>query len=684
MKEKEVFKKVIDNNFPNKEEIKYKAKNYTIKRRISAWKKGLLVTSICLVVTLGIFTGLLASFSPIEANNNLSPQNIDDYTELFSVIENFNDQQSSVNVDNFFGGLRSDKATNDMVTESQNSVDSASPTAGGADSETSQTNVQTEGMDEGDLVKVKGQYIYKLNSEGCTIVNANSGEMTILSSIVVDNYVPFELYISEDNSKLIMIGGVYDYEYSDNYLDIEPMYDYYCCINYSKTDIRIYDITDKSAPALDRKLVVEGDYFTSRLETDTNRLYYIVNYHFYYGNEDNYIPKIEDSAENEGEITNIPANRMYYYDDIINYSYLIVGYIDLDEPETNACQAAYLGLSGTIYVSSDNIYVATYDYYGIYERNVFGWVKSADDACAMTRIVKISLDDLEQKALTRVKGQIKDRYSLDEFNGYLRVAATLYTNTTSNAVYVLDSNLELSDKIENIAKGETIYSVRFNGDTGSLVTFERVDPYYRLDLSDPYDIGISDGLKKPGVSYYIHYIEGTDYTIGIGRSTDPDSEWVTWTGIEVILYYNSPDDPLADPVIVTECFIEGNCYAEILYEPKALLYDKEKGILGFAYERWNYGHYYSYSSMEQGFALFGFDTSAEDNEDKLYYRGTLSNLSGEIDMNYNYNFYCNNYWSFISRGLYIGDYIYTISDRYITSYDMATLTEIDQIAILND
>ncbi len=670
MKEKDLFKKTVEENLADKEKIRFKAKEGKAKspRYIPNWKKGLAVTIICVVVSIAAFTGMLASFSPVSPSNNLTPQTVNDYSEVISVIESFNSAQENFNVSDFFSEMLGGMKAMDAAPGSE-SITYESDT--NSVERSSETNVQTEGMDEGDLVKVRGQYIFKLNSNGCAIISAINGQMSLLASIDVENYVPVEMYVSEDNARLVMIGGIY--EYGNTYpMRAEPMYDCYYCMSYYKTDIRVYDITDKSLPVLEREIMLDGNYYTSRLEESTNRLYYVLNYYFYYGNEESYIPTIKDSAVNMGEEEYMPSSDLYYYDDIANNNYMIIGYIDLDEPETDAKQAAYLGLSGTTYVSSDNIFVATYDYNTIYQKNILGWVRR-DTSYGVTRIVKISLEDLEQEALTRVKGRIKDRYSLDEYQGFLRVAVTVNASPRYNAVYVLDTALELTDKIEDIAPGESIYAVRFNGDTGSLVTFQTVDPYYRLDLSNPYDIKISDGLKKPGVSYYIHYIEGTPYTIGIGRSTNPDSQWVQWNGIEVVLYYNDPENPLADPVIVDEYVIEGDCYAEILYEPKALLYDKELGIFGFSYQKWSYSYNYYYSSMLQGFALFSFDTAAEEDEDKLTYRATLSN-SGRVDMNSNYDDYYNAYWSFISRGVFIGDYIYTISDRSIASYNIETLT----------
>lgn len=682
MKEKDLFKKSVGENLADKEKIRFKAKEGGTKssRYIPTWKKGLAVTVVCIVVCIAALSGMFASFSPVSPSTNYTAQPINDYSEIISVIDNFNSGEESFNVSDFFSDVLGGAKTADMAPNSESfTADSAT----GSVERTSETNVQTEGMDEGDLVKVRGQYIYKLNSNGCTIISASNGQMSILASIDVENYVPVEMYVSEDNARLVMIGGIYNY--GKVYpMRAEPMYDCFCYMSYYKTNIRVYDITDKDLPVLQREISVDGSYYTSRLEEETNRLYYIVNYYFYYGKEESYIPKITDSTVNSGDEQSMPSSDLYYYDDIANNNYMIIGYIDLDQPETDAKQAAYLGLSGTIYVSADNIFVTTYDYNTIYEKNILGWVRR-DTSYGLTRIVKISLDDLEQKALTRIKGTIKDRYSLDEYQGYLRIAVTVNTFPRYNAVYVLDGNLEMTDKIENIAEGESIYSVRFNGDTGSLVTFQTVDPYYRLDLSNPYDINISDGLKKPGVSYYIHYIEGTPYTIGIGRSTNPDSEWVQWNGIEVVLYYNDPDNPLADPVIVDQYVIRGDCYAEILYEPKALLYDKELGILGFAYQKWNYSNYYYYSSMEQGFAVFSFDTEAADDDDKLTYHTTLTNIaSGTVDMRNNYNYYYDTYWSFVSRGIFIGDYIYTISDKVIASYDIATLTLSERLTLWDE
>ncbi len=231
--------------------------------------------------------------------------------------------------------------------------------------------------------------------------------------------------------------------------------------------------------------------------------------------------------------------------------------------------------------------MATYDYQSVYKINAFGWVTTSD-AVGSTRIVKIALSDLKQKAVARVEGTISDRYWMDEYNGYLRVATSVWGSTQYTNIFVLDSNLSVKGKITNIAPGESIYSVRFNKETGSLVTFKQVYPYFNLNLSDPSNPTISRGLKEDGVSYYIHYIGDTSYTIGVGRMSEVvNSGWgerVIWTGLKVSLYDNSSGEAVNIKTVV----LEGSCYSELFYNPKALLYDEAKGLFAFSYENWQY------------------------------------------------------------------------------------------------
>ncbi|MFW5780716.1 MAG: beta-propeller domain-containing protein [Bacillota bacterium] len=669
MKENDFYKKIIEENMPDKERIRQRA--ISNGRQIKPSKKYIKrkALAIAMVTILVLVIGFVTSTLIYVPQNydDVSPRSVRSYSDIEKTIEKFNKEQNNFSIDSLFGMFRG------ATSEDMNSIDEDA-----AESDFSTTNIQTEGMDEGDIVKTDGEYIYKLNTTGCAIVEVDNGQMDIVSSIELENYVPYELYINDD--LLIMVGGLYENNIRMGGGDIEPMIDCFSYVHTKKTDIRIYDISEKNSPELQRQITMDGAYHTSRLDLQNRDMYFIINYSFYNGQEEGIIPEIIDSAMGDEERL-IPEENLYIYDDIKHFGYMILGKINLDEPEGESLMKAYMGLGGEIYMSSDNIFVATYDQDIAYDKNIFGWVRVNDETRPTTRIVKISLDNLEQTAYTRVDGRVKDRYSMDEYEGYLRVATTVDSaSNLYNNLYVLKSDLSEASSVENIAPGEMIYATRFNEDKASIITFDKIDPYFVFDLSDPYNPVITGELKEDGVSYYIHYIEDTDYTIGIGRMSELQVnngwEFVVWTGLKVTLYDNSS----GTAVNIASYVIEGSCHAEILHNPKALLYDKDKGLVAFSYERWYYeNNMQYYNSMEQGLAMFKFDLENPEDEEKLIYRGTLTNLEDEINPHEGFNNYYDRYLSFIERGVRVGDYIYTISDRYIVSYDINTLEEINEL-----
>lgn len=651
MKESKFYKKVVSDNIIDKERIRQNVLNQSAsykKPKFTA-KKIFAIAAVVLLVIVASF----ATLSSIYYTPKVRPSEMKttkNYKQIVSVIDDFRAKENPFRLD-----LPSFKATSPAP---------GAPISESLNNDYSKTNVQTKGMDEGDIVKTDGAYIYKLSTQGMFIISTNNGQMAVESSIVIDNYVPKELYVSEDY--IILVGGVYYYEPSNYYGQIEPLADVFSYMSYSKTDIRVYNIQNKKSPELKRQLVIDGNFETSRLNEATGEFLYMVNYNFYYGKEETYIPKISDSEVEDGKEMQIPAENIFYYDDVVSYNYLVVGKIDINSADTISAYAAYLGLGGLKYVSNENIYVATYDYQSNQKVNIFGWVSSSSSFVTQTRIVKINFSSLKPTAAAKIEGTIKDRYSIDEYDGYLRVAATTRSNGSFSRVYVLASDLSLSGLIDNIAPGERIYSVRFNGTTGSLVTFRQVDPYFNLDLSDPKNPKISKGLKEDGVSHYIHYIGDTSYTIGVGRMSEEQGQGVRWTGLKVSLYDNSS----GEAVNISTHIIYGSCHSELFYNPKALMYNEERGLFAFTYENWTYSYNsYQYNTMTQGLAVFSFDLT-KDGADKLEYNTTLSNFNNGIDV---YNNYYKNYRSYITRGIQIGNYVYTISDKYIKAYDITNL-----------
>jgi inhibitor of cysteine peptidase len=143
-----------------------------------------------------------------------------------------------------------------------------------------------------------------------------------------------------------------------------------------------------------------------------------------------------------------------------------------------------------------------------------------------TEIIKIGLDGLTVTANGSVPGSLLNQFSMDEYNGYLRLATTVSngfgfswfwaSGGSVNDIYVLNGNLSIVGSVQDLGLAEQIYSARFVGDKGYLVTYQQTDPFYILDLSDPLHPQLKGELKIPGYSSYLHPISG-DRMLGIGE-----------------------------------------------------------------------------------------------------------------------------------------------------------------------
>lgn len=497
----------------------------------------------------------------------------------------------------------------------------------------STTNVQVDGIDESDIIKTDGEYIYYLKGVNgyseqnkIEIVKAD-GSNTRVTGVINpgkvlggSKYTAYGIYLYGD--KLILEGEiVVDGKYYASFA--------------------IFDISNKSAPVLERSVAQQGSLVSSRFKQ--GKMYYVVTC-----NADNInIPCVNDTfAGVDGEMD---VENIYWFDGIPTTTYTTIGVIDIDNPQADAYKA-YLGAGSDVYVSEDNIYIATTDYSKRYLTNGLRYWYSYEGA-VQTRVLKFSITDLTCLGGNEVNGYIKDRYSMDEYDNTFRIATSVYGVTTSenyNKVYVMDKDMALIGESECFGKGERIYSARFNGTIASIVTFRETDPLFKIDLSDPTNVKVSEGLEKEGVSMYLHNVEGTDYLIGLGRSANANG---TLTGIEVVLYDNSGDDA----TIINKIDYGSYGYAEALYDPRAILYDKDYDIIAFSvticskqgdkvlvngieYEYpETYGSYY---------AIFGFM------DGEIYLKGAVVLEQEE------------------ARGVRIGNYLYVVNDIYLTVHDI--------------
>jgi len=552
---------------------------------------------------------------------------------------------------------------------------------GNAGNDYAKTNVQHEGIDEGDIIKVDGGYIYKLSDAGLVIVSV-AGGMKISCKIDYENFVPAELFILGD--KLIVIGGVYEY-YPYNYggvtadiaVDVDACIDYWGWIRYNCTRVMVYDLKDRVNLQLLEQYDVEGGFMTSRLID--NKLILTVNYYYNFGDEDTYIPKINS---NEIDVSKISIYETQRY-----WCYYILCSINLNSLKLD--YSAHLGLYGMNYFSRDNVYFFCTDYDYVESELKYDGNGILTDyfysAFAYTTIVKVNLNSLKYAASNKIEGYVADRYYADEHKNNLRVVSlhNYYSYSYTNGkfaweddrhtnVYVLDGRLNVIGNIKKIAPGENIYSVRFHGDTGSIVTFLQTDPLFKLNLSNPRNPRISQGYEEDGVNTYLQYLS-KDVLLGLGLNGDGGR----LSGMKIALYDNSG----ADATLIKHIDIAVGCYAysEALYNPKAILNDTARNMFSFPMQSWEYGVDYKRDKLTQGLAVFEYNLKAENDNDKLLYKGVLSNID-DIKFDSWYDRY-DAYRAYITRGARIGDRIYTISDKYVTSYNAETLAFIEKLQI---
>ncbi len=232
---------------------------------------------------------------------------------------------------------------------------------------------------------------------------------------------------------------------------------------------------------------------------------------------------------------------------------------------------------GLIYSSPEALYLTNTEY------------DFSGDARETTEIFKFAYtpDGPVPVAAGVVVGRVLNQYSMSEHNGYLRMATTVgrrfgrfgQTNVSSNNVFVLDqvgAAMRLAGSIENIAPNETIQSARFVGDRGFLVTFEQIDPLFTLDLSDPTAPVVVGELKVPGFSTFLVPMD-ENHLLAVGEYI-PDDGFFFARGVQLSIFDITD---FANPVLKHLEVIggESGAYSEALHNPKAFTYFAEQGLV---------------------------------------------------------------------------------------------------------
>lgn len=486
----------------------------------------------------------------------------------------------------------------------------------------SQTNLQEIGVDEGDIVKTDGDYLYILSGQAVYIVRADGGNMTLTGKLTppaLDEEVQ-EMYLDGDLLCLIttnqLVATITSAE--EDMARKEEVADVLHVDEKSFTKVYTWNIKNRENPVLLGVTTQEGYYATSRRNGD---LLYLFT---------SYTPKIRQTREESsllpeagGEVMEI--SDVYLPEYAADSSYLVISSMNLRQPGALISRKAVVSGTGNYYVSTENIYIATWQY---------------DNNRAYTQILKFSYQDgiIRPVGVSNIRGEINDSFSLNESNGYLRVVATDWSGKTEvTRLYVLDEGMQICGKIDDLAPGESVRSARFLGDTGYFVTFRQTDPLFSVDLSDPRNPRILGELKVTGFSSYLHFY-GENLLLGLGQEVDPDSG--RYQGIKLSMFDIS--NP-ADVKEVGRYVLDKKYDCPGIYNYKAILADPGKNLIGFECD----GEYYVFSWQEgEGFVL---DFKKE--------------RSGEEDVCYSQE----------QRGLYIGRTFYltkNFGSYQIEAYDM--------------
>jgi len=542
----------------------------------------------------------------------------------------------------------------------------------------SKTNVQVTGVDEADIVKTDGKYIYLARGREVVVLKAYPpNELEVASKIKVEGYIR-GVYVYDD--KLVVI-------YSPT-PEIKPLKtivelpEAVVPVNIyigkiipfrSKVVVAIYDLSNREKPTLSNKVEVSGRYVSSRM---VKNVCYVITQHPIFLSNYIILPVVNGDAVSAKDIVCFRGDYPQVF--------TIVLALDVDGGDFNK-EVFMTGVSSYIYMSEKNLYLLTQGRFYVYEilcevakavgveipigqgedvnnlksmviklEDLFNqlpsekraeiWKKIRDKLWrtygVKTLIYRFSIEGLSFKAEAKgeVPGRVLDQFSMDEYDGFFRVATTSRgLDGRENNVYVLDMNLRIVGKLEGLAKGERVYAARYLGDKMFLVTYRVVDPLFTIDLSNPYKPEVIGYLKIPGFSEYLHPYG--HYLIGIGRNGDWNGRG---GGVKVSLFDISN---LEKPVEVSSVTLNEATWSPVFTDHKAFLINSEEKYIAIP----------TYGKVD-GVYVIGL-------------RDECLSLRGFIEHDD------------VKRAVFIGDSIYTISANLVKAVSSTSLELICEVPL---
>jgi uncharacterized secreted protein with C-terminal beta-propeller domain len=414
----------------------------------------------------------------------------------------------------------------------------------------------------------------------------------------------------------------------------------------SFTFVRVLDTRDMAAIKSVRYYEVEGSMNTSRKKGDY--VYLVSSFSRWYrgGYSD-----VRPLAGENSTLAPLPVEKIMIMPGGYGEGFLTLSAVNTKDVSDKVTSETIAGSGYVTYMSNDNLYIAVHD-------------SRYSDKETMN-IARFSIDGskIGYAGSGRIEGGIDDQFSMDEYEGHLRVATTVRWPRTYNNLYVMDANMDIAGQVSGYAEGERIYSARFMGTRGYVVTFRQTDPLFVFDLSNPASPKITGELKVPGFSSYLHPVS-QNVILGVGRDVydiyrmDRDGNQVVvgqnTGGVKISLFDVSD---MGKPKELDTLVLGDYGYTELLDNHRAAMFKNSDNLLGFC----------GYSGDDRrGYFEGAFLIS---------YAGDKLSEAGRLEYRNPYDWYILDEDILYTgeRLAYIGDTLYFLQDGLLRSFDLQTL-----------
>ena len=550
---------------------------------------------------------------------------------------------------------------NESMNEGAMTDTTAKPGATADDSDANRnhgtTNTQEQDVDEGDLIKTDGKYLYvtRRNNSVVSIVDIQNNKLEKISQIEIkaDEDIQ-EIYLN--GKVLIIVGTAYDFT-QESTASGARLYGANMAYGIGNTFVKAYNISNANSPKLVTEYSQQGQYKNSRMIG--TKLYCVSTYYVNVARDDYKDYCIPETTIN-GVCEPVPAGCISVIEDSKSSTYAVITTLDVfksAKPESEAI----LGNCDNLYASSQGMFLSEND-----------WSEKSEE---FTKIYRFEYTEtgIEYKCMGKVPGYIKNQFAMSYDGEYVKIATTknnvivdgdamwMSIDDRTNNLYILNNQMQIVGKVEDLAKGEMIQSVRYIGNTAYVVTFRQTDPLFVIDLSDPTKPTVKGELKITGFSEYLHPITNT-LLIGVGQD---GTESGTNGDCKISLFDVSDPNKPFEASKVTVANGSANVHSPVAYNHKCFVKLSENE---FAVPFMVYPYLLVSGSKPQNFAL--------------YIRYKVENGTVKEIARYGLTGYCD-----ILGGTYVDNTFFaTISDHknglfQLIAFDLNTNEEINRVSL---